>query len=196
MTTSLSFNDHQFNVVTRNNQLWLTAADITRALGYQTSDSVSRIYARNSNEFSPQMTLIVKLTVKGFGNGNSEKDVRIFSLRGAHLIAMFARTPVAKEFRRWVLDVLDREVEKAHQLTSDQSANHSPSVNFPVSNTDNEYRYLVQMFIYDTVFGGCVEMKGKGNTFKSIANGIASDLGYRPTGFVEGAVNRDKLVRV
>ncbi|MGM8716134.1 antA/AntB antirepressor family protein, partial [Enterobacter kobei] len=26
------------------------------------------------------------------------------------LIAMFARTEVAKEFRRWVLDILDREV--------------------------------------------------------------------------------------
>ena len=25
------------------------------------------------------------------GNGNSEKEVRIFSLRGAHLLAMFAR---------------------------------------------------------------------------------------------------------
>lgn len=36
--------------------------------------------------------------------------MRVFSLRGAHLIGMFARTPKAKEFRRWVLDVLDREV--------------------------------------------------------------------------------------
>ncbi|WP_354666697.1 P22AR C-terminal domain-containing protein, partial [Escherichia coli] len=38
---------------------------------------------------------------------------RVFSLRGAHLIAMFARTPVAKEFRRWVLDILDREVQQS-----------------------------------------------------------------------------------
>ncbi len=28
----------------------------------------------------------------------------------AHLICCFARTDVAKEFRRWVLDILDREV--------------------------------------------------------------------------------------
>ena len=26
---------------------------------------------------------------------------------------MFARTPVAKEFRRWVLDILDREVQQS-----------------------------------------------------------------------------------
>lgn len=34
--------------------------------------------------------------------------LRIFSLRGCHLLAMFARTPVAKAFRRWVLDVIER----------------------------------------------------------------------------------------
>lgn len=43
-------------------------------------------------------------------SGNLGKSVRILSLRGAHLIAMFARMPVAKEFRRWSLDILDREV--------------------------------------------------------------------------------------
>ncbi|OWF76982.1 hypothetical protein B4900_17835 [Yersinia rohdei] len=39
--------------------------------------------------------------------------VRCFSLRGAHLVAMFADTPVAKEFRRWALDVMDRDVAKS-----------------------------------------------------------------------------------
>ena len=48
---------------------------------------------------------------------------RVFSLRGAHLLAMFARTPVAKEFRKWVLDILDREVEQspiAKQFTDEE----------------------------------------------------------------------------
>ncbi|WP_430231424.1 ORF6C domain-containing protein [Nitrosomonas communis] len=37
--------------------------------------------------------------------------MRIFSLRGAHLIAMFAKTEIAKEFRKWALDsdILERE---------------------------------------------------------------------------------------
>lgn len=38
--------------------------------------------------------------------------VRIFSLRGCHLIAMFAKTPIAKEFRKWLLDVLEKEVQQ------------------------------------------------------------------------------------
>lgn len=48
--------------------------------------------------------------LKSSHNATSEfrtERVRIFSLRGCHLLAMFARTPVAKAFRRWVLDVLD-----------------------------------------------------------------------------------------
>ncbi|MCP1290897.1 BRO family protein [Chromobacterium sp. S0633] len=110
MTTSqsLTFQDTPFDVVCRSGQPWLRSGDIARALGYAREDSVARIYERNKDEFTENMTLTVNLTVKGFGNGESEKEVRIFSLRGTHLIAMFARTPVAKAFRRWVLDVLDQ----------------------------------------------------------------------------------------
>lgn len=110
---SLSFNAIQFHPIQRNDeQIWITSSELARALGYAREDSVSRIYDRNSDEFTSAMTLTVKLTVKGFGNGNSEKEMRIFSLRGCHLITFFARTPVAKEFRKWVLDVLDKEVLK------------------------------------------------------------------------------------
>ncbi|WP_180175937.1 BRO family protein [Acinetobacter sp. YH12025] len=108
---SLTFNAMQFHPIQRNdNQIWITSAELARALGYAREDSVSRIYDRKSDEFTSDMTLTVKLTVKGFGNGNSEKETRIFSLRGCHLITFFARTPVAKEFRKWVLDVLEKEV--------------------------------------------------------------------------------------
>ena len=44
------------------------------------------------------------------------QKVRIFSLRGAHLIAMFARTKIAKTFRKWMLDVLDEEVKNSAAL--------------------------------------------------------------------------------
>lgn len=106
MSSLLAFHDTQFNVVNHNGQIWLTAVEIAKALQYKTENSVSRIYARNSDEFSADMSESVNLTL----SGNLTKVVRVFSLRGAHLIAMFARTPVAKEFRRWVLDVLDRQV--------------------------------------------------------------------------------------
>ena len=108
---ALSFNDVTFNPVSQNDgQIWLTSTELAKALGYTETDSVSKIYSRNKDEFTSNMTLTVKMTVNGFGNGNSKKAVRIFSLRGCHLLAMFAKTEVAKQFRKWVLDLLDKEV--------------------------------------------------------------------------------------
>ncbi|AXY60047.1 Bro-N domain-containing protein [Acinetobacter sp. WCHAc010052] len=109
---SLSFNAMQFHPIQRNDdQIWITSSDLARALGYAREDSVSRIYDRKADEFTSDMTLTVKLTVNGINESVREKETRIFSLRGAHLIAMFAKTPIAKEFRKWVLDVLENEIQ-------------------------------------------------------------------------------------
>ncbi|MFQ2302485.1 P22AR C-terminal domain-containing protein [Aeromonas dhakensis] len=105
---SICFHDTQFTVIPHHGQPWLTATQIAQALGYAREDAVSRIYTRNADEFTSNMTTTVKLTVVR-QTGSVEMENRIFSLRGAHLIAMFSRTALAKEFRRWVLDVLDRE---------------------------------------------------------------------------------------
>lgn len=112
---ALAFEETRFDVVQHKGQVWLRAAEIAQALGYSRADKVTQIFDRNQDEFTPAMTLNLKLRVKGFGAGNDRKDVRVFSLRGAHLIAMFARTAVAKAFRRWVLDILDREVALLQQ---------------------------------------------------------------------------------
>lgn len=106
MNTALTFHEHQFNVVTISNQIYLSSKELAQALEYASAKSVTDIYNKNSDEFTDGMSQVVESTT----SGNYRKKVRIFSLRGAHLIAMFARTPVAKEFRHWVLDVLDREV--------------------------------------------------------------------------------------
>lgn len=106
----LAFNGIAISPVMRDGQIWMTASDLAKALDYSRVDNISKIYNRNVDEFTEAMTLNVNMGVKGFGNGNSEKSVRIFSLRGCHLIAMMARTKVAKAFRVWVLDILDSEV--------------------------------------------------------------------------------------
>jgi prophage antirepressor-like protein len=87
--------------------IWLTSAEIANALQYKSAKSVTNLFNQNSDEFTSGMTQVIESVT----SGNYRKKVRVFSLRGAHLIAMFARTLVAKEFRRWVLDILDREVE-------------------------------------------------------------------------------------
>lgn len=98
--TSLTFNAIQFHPIQQNDdQIWITSSELARALGYAREDSVSRIYDRKSDEFTSNMTTTVKLTVVR-ATGSVEMDNRIFSLRGCHLITFFARTPVAKEFRK------------------------------------------------------------------------------------------------
>ncbi|HHU0776909.1 Bro-N domain-containing protein [Enterobacter roggenkampii] len=110
--SDLNFHGVSLTPVDSVSGVWLTSSDIAKALGYASSKSVSTIYSRNSDEFTSSMSMVIKMKTIGINNNLREKSVRVFSLRGCHLIAMFATTDKAKEFRRWVLDILDREVAK------------------------------------------------------------------------------------
>ena len=117
-----NFKGVQLSPVTNLEGVWFTSADLAKALEYSNSRAVTMIYNKYADEFSEGMTQVLELST----SGNYRKKVRVFSLRGAHLIAMFARTDVAKEFRRWVLDILDREVEHspiAKQFTDEEIIN-------------------------------------------------------------------------
>lgn len=102
----LMFQDTTLRVIEVNNQRWVGAADIARALGYSRPDKVTRIYDRHSVEFSSSMTAIFENPTSGV-SGNLRTQTRFFTLRGAHLVAMFARTAKGQEFRKWILDLLD-----------------------------------------------------------------------------------------
>ena len=94
----------QFHPIQGNDQqIWITSTELAKALGYKQIDAVTKVFNRNSDEFTNDMTQIVK------NPQTPNLGVRAFTLRGCHLITFFARTPVAKEFRKWVLDVLDKE---------------------------------------------------------------------------------------
>ena len=111
--TTLTFQTTSLSVINQHNQTFISARDLGLALTYKnpTSD-IMRIYDRNADEFTAEMTALIEMPTAG-----GIQKVRIFSLRGAHLIAMFARTKVAKDFRKWVLDILDREVlQNANQI--------------------------------------------------------------------------------
>ena len=106
--TTLTFQNTTLSVINQNNQTFLTASDLGKALDYSDADrSVRRLYTANADEFTAEMTALIEMPTAG-----GIQKVRIFSLRGAHLITMFARTKVAKDFRKWVLDILDREVSQ------------------------------------------------------------------------------------
>ena len=104
MAISLCFNEFTFSPVIRDSQPWFKSSELARALGYKDENSVRRIYERNADEFTENMTQVVE----NLDTVNLTVRARIFSLRGCHLLAMFARTPVAKAFRRWVRDVIEQ----------------------------------------------------------------------------------------
>lgn len=119
---ALTFNGVTLSPISHKNQTWLTSIELAKSLGYADEKSVSRIFTRNKDEFSGNMTTLFQGgqidhlgESKGIQNGT-----RIFSLRGCHLIAMFAKTVIAKQFRVWVLDILDKEVNPKPYALRDQ----------------------------------------------------------------------------
>ena len=118
MSQALTFNNVTLTPIPHQNSLWIRSVELARALGYSDESSVGRIYKRNAEEFTPEMTQVIEIS----DTVNLTVPARIFSLRGCHLVAMFARTPVSKAFRRWVLDVLDKldaEQHAARNITQD-----------------------------------------------------------------------------
>lgn len=151
IVAQLVFHDVPFKPVSHEGRVWLSATEIAAALGYRKSDAITQVYERNADEFTTEMTQTLKLRA----SGNYEKTIRIFSLRGAHLVAMFAKTPLAKEFRRWVLDILDREVSPLRKTTTDDRTPLRDAVNMLVSKKHlmypEAYSIIHQRFAVDSI---------------------------------------------
>jgi prophage antirepressor-like protein len=76
---------------------YITSEDIGRCLGLaDPRRSVHRILSRNQEELEPHKG-VVKLTTPG-----GPQEITVFTETGANLIAMFSRTPEAKDFRLWL----------------------------------------------------------------------------------------------
>ena len=102
---ALTFDGHQFDLIEKDGRMWLRAADIAGALGYTRTDKLSRLYDRHAAEFTTSMSCLFETPT--LGHGNLVTEIRLFSLRGAHLIGMFSRTANGQRFRKWVLDQLE-----------------------------------------------------------------------------------------
>lgn len=114
---ALTFNGNTLTTIDKDAQIWLTSSDVAKALGYKSARSLTNLYNANADEFSPTMTEVIESVTSSKTKGLRAK-IRIFSLRGCHLLAMFARTDIAKAFRVWVLDILERETKTtSHQRT-------------------------------------------------------------------------------
>lgn len=97
MNNLVQFNNHSIELIQHNGQAFISGAQIGRVIELAQRDGVAKIYNRHREEFTDDMTTTVRC---------GKSTIRIFNREGAWLIGMFARTPKAAEFRKWVLNVL------------------------------------------------------------------------------------------
>lgn len=105
MLKTLQFENTELSIIDHNGLRWLRGPQIGAALGFQgdSSKHVRKLYNRHASEFDDQTSCLVAVPSD---NGGVQKT-RVFSPRGAALIAMLAKTERAAKFRQWVLDVLE-----------------------------------------------------------------------------------------
>ena len=175
---ALSFNNIELSPVEHNSQIWLTSIDLAKSLGYSQENAITKIFNRHKEEFTDSMSVLIQFQTGSLAESSGlQTEQRIFSLRGCHLLAMFARTTIAKEFRKWVLDVLDNPTQPAattdtiHLVLRDHPALETMILKFQ---TDNQHfgRWFV------TCDSGLVEIKPmtKGEfvtTSEQLANAIS-----------------------
>lgn len=108
MTNSIvKFENQDIELITVDGQPMMTCRQIADALTDRQNVGacdcdVTLIYRRHADEFTPEMTRIVK---------QGRTRVRVFNREGAWLIGMFARTPKAAAFRKWVITALAEHVD-------------------------------------------------------------------------------------
>ena len=100
---ALTFHDTSISIIDRGGTPWMPGTEIGHALGYdEPRASIRQVYDRNRAEFTDEMTCVTKMVAQG-----QRRTVRVFSPRGALLLAMHTQTPRASAFRAWVLDILE-----------------------------------------------------------------------------------------
>ena len=98
MNNIVTFNNQNIELIRHNGQSYMALPQIEGALEFaKKGKAISNLYNQHKSEFDEEMSCLIR-------RGNTR--VRIFNREGAWLIGMFARTPKAAEFRRWVLKVL------------------------------------------------------------------------------------------
>ena len=109
MTNSIvKFENQDIELITVDGQPMMTLPQIAGALGTDFQNgSLSKLYTAHADEFTPEMTRIIK---------QGRTRVRVFNREGAWLIGMFARTPKAAAFRKWVITALAEHVDGAAAL--------------------------------------------------------------------------------
>lgn len=120
MNNIVTFNNQNIELIRHNGQSYMALPQIEGALEFaKKGKAISNLYNQHKSEFDEEMSCLIR-------KGNTR--VRIFNREGAWLIGMFARTPKAAEFRRWVLKVLGNTVDNVYPCGEVNVREHTRSL--------------------------------------------------------------------
>ena len=102
--TAADYHGTSIQLIEKDGSRWLTARDLGLCLGYSEANArqgIINLYNRHVDEFTEKDSCEIKLISQG-----QERNTRIFSPSGCHLLSFFANTGRAKDFRAWAKEVL------------------------------------------------------------------------------------------
>lgn len=102
--TAADYHGTSIQLIEKDGSRWLTARDLGLCLGYSEANArqgIINLYNRHLDEFTEKDSCEIKLISQG-----QERNTRIFSPSGCHLLSFFASTTRAKDFRAWAKEVL------------------------------------------------------------------------------------------
>ncbi len=124
------FHGQELKVIDHKGRPWFAAETIGQGLGLANPRrAVQKIFDRHNDEFGPdevdyiEREIDVNLEESRPQNGDGiigkqrahtrKQKVIIFSLRGAYHLGFFAKTEQGKQFRQWVLDLIEARHEES-----------------------------------------------------------------------------------
>jgi len=110
------FNGRPFEFTKLDGEWWGNAAEAAEALNLSDRRKLLNLFKRHEDEFTDAETCVLDLRTQV----GQARRTRLFSVDGLRLLAMFARTPKAKEFRRWLLGIARQLHAGARLVTADQ----------------------------------------------------------------------------
>jgi hypothetical protein len=100
-TAVAEFDGQSLDIYDISGVRWIRGVQICTILGIS-DRTLKRAVKEHRKEFGPEMTGIVVVPTAG-----GAQQARVFSPRGAALLAMLVNAPNAADFRAWVLDYLE-----------------------------------------------------------------------------------------
>ena len=137
----VDFQGIEVRVIQVNGVAYIPGEDIGKMLGYEdASGAVRKIFMRHRDE--------LELHSRAFqiGTPSGKQEVRCYNRTGAYLISMFARTPKAREMRRW-LATLPEKIQEFRTLT-EQEMKRIAEEAYKKGHEDG-YRYAIEYELED-----------------------------------------------